>query len=116
MRNIIIALIVLTSSLYAVGCNKNESAPHGGTNTAAPSAASASASHAQAGVTPGSYADWCDEHQVAESQCTRCNPSLIAAFKVTGDWCAEHGLPESQCLLCNPDLKIQRPPKPAGAK
>jgi hypothetical protein len=51
---------------------------------------------------------------VAESVCTRCDPSLIAAFKATNDWCAEHGLPESQCLLCHPDLKIERPPRPQG--
>ena len=50
--------------------------------------------------------------RVPESQCTRCNPDLIAAFKATGDWCEEHGLPESQCLKCNPELKIERPPKP----
>jgi hypothetical protein len=68
------------------------------------------------GVTaePGSYDDWCGEHQVPESACTLCDPSLVAAFKATGDWCAEHGLPESQCLKCNPDLKIVRPPKPGG--
>jgi hypothetical protein len=48
---------------------------------------------------------------VPESQCTQCNPELIAAFKATGDWCEEHGLPESHCLKCNPDLKIVRPPK-----
>ena len=70
------------------------------------------AKHASADVKPGSYEDWCGEHQVPESQCTRCNPTLIAAFRATGDWCEEHGLPESQCLACNPDLKIERPPKP----
>jgi hypothetical protein len=68
--------------------------------------------HAPADVVPGSHEDWCVEHAVPESQCTRCNPSLIAAFEATGDWCEEHGLPESQCLKCNPDLKIERPPKP----
>jgi hypothetical protein len=66
--------------------------------------------HAAAGVVPGSHEDWCGEHAVPESQCTRCNPELIAAFRATGDWCEEHGLPESQCLACNPDLKIERPP------
>lgn len=66
--------------------------------------------HAPAGVKPGSHEDWCAEHAVPESQCTRCSPDLIPAFKATGDWCAEHGLPESQCLKCNPDLKIVRPP------
>ena len=73
-------------------------------------------SHAAAGAVPGSHEDWCGEHQVPESQCTRCNTKLIAAFKATGDWCEEHGLPESQCLACNPDLKIVRPPKAAGSQ
>jgi hypothetical protein len=67
--------------------------------------------HAPADVKPGSHEDWCAEHEVPESLCTRCNPALVAAFKATGDWCAEHGLPESQCKLCNPGLKIERPPK-----
>ena len=67
--------------------------------------------HAAPGVKPGSHEDWCAEHAVPESQCTRCNPELAAAFKATNDWCEEHGLPESQCLKCNPELKITRPPK-----
>lgn len=67
--------------------------------------------HAAASAVPGSHEDWCGEHAVPESLCTRCNPSLSAAFKATGDWCEEHGLPESQCLRCNPDLKIERPPR-----
>jgi hypothetical protein len=72
--------------------------------------------HAPPDVVPGSHEDWCDEHQVPESQCTRCNADLIAAFKATGDWCEEHGLPESQCLKCNPELKIVRPPPGAAPK
>lgn len=74
-------------------------------------APASAAQHAPTGVKPGSHEDWCGEHQVPESQCTRCNPELVAAFKATGDWCEEHGLPESQCLKCNPELKITRPPK-----
>jgi hypothetical protein len=93
----------------ALAC-KSEPAPRGG--VAAPAASeSARGGHAPASVTPGSHEDWCEEHQVPESLCTRCNPSLVAAFKATGDWCDEHGLPESQCLQCNPALKIERPPK-----
>jgi len=65
-------------------------------------------------IVPGSHEDWCPEHAVAESQCTLCNPSLVAAFKATGDWCPEHGLPESQCRTCNPELKIERPTKQGG--
>jgi hypothetical protein len=70
--------------------------------------------HAAEGVEPGSHEDWCGEHGVPESQCSRCNPSLIPAFRATGDWCEEHGLPESQCRICNPDLVIERPPPKKG--
>lgn len=57
-------------------------------------------------ATPAAAAavDWCPEHGVPESQCTRCNPKLIADFQAKGDWCSEHGVPESQCTLCHPDL------------
>ncbi|HMI94560.1 MAG TPA: hypothetical protein VK509_24470, partial [Polyangiales bacterium] len=92
-------LLFATASLFA--CGKQP---------AAPEAHAATAKHADEGVVPGSHEDWCSEHQVPESMCTRCNPTLIAAFKATGDWCEEHGLPESQCLICNPELKIVRPP------
>ena len=77
------------------------------------SGASPSAKHAPVHAAPGSHEDWCSEHAVPESLCTRCNPALIAAFKASGDWCPEHGLPESQCRICNPNLKIERPPAKA---
>lgn len=93
-----IALISLTFA----ACDKK--------GNAEPLAAASASEHAPVGVKPGSHEDWCGEHQVPESLCTRCNPSLIAAFKATGDWCEEHGLPESQCKICNPKLVIERPP------
>ena len=65
--------------------------------------------HAPATAVPGSHEDWCGEHGVPESLCTRCNPALVPAFQATGDWCPEHGLPESQCRICNPELRIERP-------
>ena len=97
--NVVVLCIV---SLFALGCAQEQAT----TNS------QQTAQHASPEVVPGSYEDWCGEHAVPESQCTRCNPELIAAFKATGDWCEEHGLPESQCLTCNPDIKIERPPKP----
>lgn len=102
--------------LAVVGCGQkasNTDAPPPPAREA-PQVAKQETGHAPAGVTPGSYEDWCAEHGVPESVCTRCNPSLTAAFKATSDWCVEHGLPESQCLKCNPELKIVRPPKPEG--
>lgn len=46
--------------------------------------------------------DWCAEHQVPESKCTKCNPDLVAGFEARGDWCDAHGFPESVCPVCNP--------------
>lgn len=48
--------------------------------------------------------DWCADHAVPESVCTRCRPELVEQFKADGDWCLPHDLPESQCRLCNPDI------------
>jgi len=67
--------------------------------------------HGAKDAKPGSYEDWCGEHGVPESLDTRCDKSLVPAFKATGDWCDKHGLPLSQCKKCNPKLKIVRPPK-----
>ena len=53
------------------------------------------AKHAPSDVKPGSYEDWCGEHEVPESICTLCNPSLIPEIKSKGDWCDAQGLPES---------------------
>lgn len=76
--------------------------------------------------------DFCEEHQIVESQCVwcdpdlivtlgfcyghgvpeaycyLCNPNLIPAFKAIGDWCAGHDRPESQCYICNPELDPNR--------
>jgi len=98
----------LALSLGAAGCS-NE--PDGAPKPDKPAAQASPAGHGAASARPGSHEDWCGEHAVPESQCTRCNPALAAAFKATGDWCKEHGLPESQCLQCNPELKIVRPAK-----
>lgn len=99
-------IFVLLGASLALACSKKDSPQASAAGTA-----SASSPHAPSGVKPGSHEDWCAEHAVPESMCTRCNASLIPAFKATGDWCAEHGLPESQCTICNPNLKIERPPK-----
>lgn len=60
-----------------------------------PSAATASAAPAEAGM--------CREHGVLEAVCTKCNPALVPVFQARGDWCAEHGFPESICPTCHPE-------------
>lgn len=95
-----VTVISISATLFAAACSKP-----------AEKEGTAASAHAAANVKPGSHADWCAEHGVPESQCTRCNSELVAAFKASGDWCEEHGLPESQCLKCNPNLKITRPPE-----
>ena len=100
-------LIVITAGF---GCGKGDQtrAPEG--STATDTSGGPASGHAE-GIVPGSHEDWCDEHQVQETMCTRCDPSLIPAFKASGDWDETHGLPKSQCLKCDPTLKIVRPPK-----
>jgi hypothetical protein len=112
-------VLVLTLGAFGTACNQDAPAGADAQNDAVPAPAEPAgtpANHAAADVVPGSHEDWCREHQVPESQCARCNPALVAAFKATGDWCDEHGVPESQCRLCNPSLKIERPPKASGAE
>jgi hypothetical protein len=100
----------LLAALSIASCSK-EAKEEGAKPEPQAAARSESPEHGSKDAKPGSHEDWCGEHAVPESQCTRCNASLIPAFKATGDWCADHGLPKSQCLKCNPDLKITRPPK-----
>lgn len=71
-----------------------------------PSAApAAEESAAPAAVTaPEQPKDWCREHAVPESMCTKCRPTLVAKFVSAGDYCREHGYPESVCPRCNPAL------------
>lgn len=110
-----VGLVVVIGLLLAAGCGRNEPASQAaGAKSDQAADPRDSAAHAASGVVPGSYEDWCDEHQVAESQCTRCDASLIPAFQAAGDWDADHGLPMSQCLIHDPNLKIVRPPKPEG--
>ena len=108
------SIVLALSILPLVGCgHEADEAP---APRPAPTTTTAAApEHAPEGAKPGSHQDWCGEHQVPESLCTRCNPSLEAAFKATGDWCKPHGLPESQCLVCNPEIKIERPPRTGAA-
>ncbi len=46
-------------------------------------------------------------HQVPNEVCTRDNPQLIPQFKKAHDWCDEHDVPESQCFECHPDLTFE---------
>jgi hypothetical protein len=87
-----------------MACSKDKS-------SAGPAPTVAARTQPTSSVKPGSYEDWCEEHQVPESQCTKCHPELIPAFKATGDWCEEHQMPESQCTKCDPKRQPVRPPK-----
>jgi hypothetical protein len=101
-----------TCFLVCVFCGCSQEHSEGdGHDHGAKGATHSSADHAHAHAVPGSYEDWCGEHSVPESKCTRCTPALAAAFKAANDWCAEHELPESQCVQCDPTRKMTRPPK-----
>jgi cobalt-zinc-cadmium efflux system membrane fusion protein len=53
--------------------------------------------------------DWCNEHDVPESLCVECKPSLLPKAKEFG-WCKKHGVPD--CLFEHPELtQLQGKPK-----
>ena len=82
--------LMLMAAIFSLSCTReNKEAPT--TEQAAPGEASI---------------DWCAEHRVPESECTQCNPALVAAFKAKPDWCVEHGVPESHCYQCNNGLSF----------
>lgn len=114
MKRMVTWIFMLILIAVAAGCGakgSNSQTAQSGTGGTTESSATPAQGHS-AGIVPGSYEDWCDEHQVPETQCTRCDPTLIPAFQTANDWCPEHGLPMSQCTIHNPNLKIVRPPKP----
>lgn len=53
------------------------------------------------GAAEEAAADWCDEHNVPESQCVECNKSLSPIGMDYG-WCSVHGV--MQCPLEHPDI------------
>lgn len=118
MRLLVTFAALVSLLLVAAGCGsrgaKSDAAPPEATGSAETAAPPSGEGHADASVVAGSHEDWCDEHQVPESQCTRCDPSLIPAFQAANDWCADHGLPMSQCTIHDPNLKIVRPPAKEG--
>jgi hypothetical protein len=89
MKSLLLTLALLGLTLAPVGC--------GG----------ASETKKTPLIQKATLADWCTEHAVPESVCTRCNEELEPQFQAKGDWCQEHALPESQCLDCHPDLKAK---------
>ena len=95
-----IRILIVVSLVSFAACTKPPAPP-----------AAAEPAHAAPTARPGPHEDWCAEHAVPESQCTRCNPKLTPAFQATGDWCEEHALPKTQCTKCDPGLKVARPPK-----
>ena len=91
--------LVLGAALFSAcgGAEKSSPAP----------ASSTSATPKAPLVHKTEVADWCPEHSVPESICTRCNTRLVPAFQAKNDWCKEHALPESQCFACHPELEAK---------
>ncbi|MCA9571714.1 MAG: hypothetical protein KC656_27945, partial [Myxococcales bacterium] len=62
----------------------------------------------------GNANDWCKEHGVPESKCTVCHPEILTGA-AAADWCREHGVPESQCTTCHPEVAVKgTAPPPEG--
>jgi len=107
----IIQLIALPAlSLALLGC------PDSSTSPPAQDPSPTAPAPAQPLVNKKEAADWCGEHGVPESVCSRCNAQVAAEMKEKGDWCNEHAVAESQCFACNPKLEQEfLKKKPGGA-
>ena len=98
-------VLLQTTALLVVGCDDRTSRP-----------ARAHAEEARKAPAVADPADWCVEHGLPESLCTKCNPALVERFRQAGDWCAGHGFPESACPFCNPiQPPVGTPPPSAPA-
>jgi cobalt-zinc-cadmium efflux system membrane fusion protein len=53
------------------------------------------------GRAPAPEQDWCEEHDVPESECVECNPNLLPRGKAP-PYCTKHGVPE--CPLDHPEI------------
>ena len=96
---ILFSLVFVPFALATDGCGGSEPAKPADTSAPSPSGSP------KAPLIPvKKAADWCGEHGVPESVCTKCKPELAEQFKAKGDWCKEHGVPESQCVACDPSL------------
>lgn len=95
-----LSLSLLLAALLCGACGDSSKAPQ---SNAGAQPATAKTPLVQKPV----VADWCKEHGVPESVCTRCNAKLVEQFQAKGDWCKEHGLPESQCIACHPELEAK---------
>lgn len=119
ISNSMLAMLTVSMALavFAPGCGKQD--PKAGSSTEGGPQAPVPAQPKPLLVPKTQLADWCGEHGVPESLCTRCNSSLVDGFRAKGDWCSEHGLPKSQCIACDPALKAKLEalaPKADGTK
>ncbi|MCE9565869.1 MAG: RND transporter [Planctomycetes bacterium] len=107
LLRVVLAPALLVLAMAIAGCDKGES--NDKTGQAKPDTQRKMVEQPKPVTQPiipvTQIADWCPEHGVPESICTRCNASLVAGFKAKGDWCDEHGLPDSQCFKHHPELK-----------
>ena len=117
MRSFTMMFLAFALGATLVGCGggaaPREQAPDPQA-AGAPADSDAAEGHAAADVVPGSYEDWCDEHAVAESACTRCDAVAHPGVQGDGRLGCRARPAEVPVPHCDPDLKIVRPREAGG--
>ena len=91
-----IAIVVLVTGMFLVGCNDKPSTPDKGGSTTSVASSTPESKHS---------GWWCSEHGIPEKECLMCRENGEELCKKNGDWCEKHEFCKSQCFGCDPKLK-----------
>jgi cobalt-zinc-cadmium efflux system membrane fusion protein len=107
VKKMVVHGFLMVMACTQCGCGETGGSAASHSHATTTTASASAAAPVQPLVQAPKAADWCKEHGVPESVCTKCNTALVADFQKKGDWCKSHGLPESQCIQCNPALEAK---------
>ena len=98
MRLCLVWTLALCAAVSFLGCDSESSDGEQGASKEAEQQEQALATRPE----NADPSDWCKEHSLPESMCTKCHPELTERYTKAGDFCAGHGCPESVCPKCHP--------------
>jgi hypothetical protein len=99
LLNCVLIVVACASIFTGAGCDKSERQAKAKTD--------AKGEKGKSETTHSTW--WCEEHGVPEEMCSICMSEAAARrkYKDNGDWCKEHNRAQSQCFKCDPTLYVK---------